>query len=77
MQFLGKVVELPLLCNDRCRGWTVLSRGEVSQLQFIDIPVVVVPTVHGELPQMQFIDGRRSSSCGAEASLVCKLRENR
>ena len=35
MQFLGKVVELPLLCNDRCLGLTVLS-GEVPLLQYID-----------------------------------------
>ena len=30
-----------------------------------------------ELPQLQFINSRRHSSCGAEVSLGCKLRENR
>ena len=35
MQFLGKVVELPLLCNDRCLGLTMLSRGG-ALLQYID-----------------------------------------
>ena len=43
----------------------------------VDIPVVVVQTVHGEVPQLQFFDCRRNSSCGAEAVWGCKLRENR
>ena len=55
--FLGKVVELPLLCNDRCLGLTVLS-GEVPLLQYIDSRRhhcrggQTVQTV--EVPQLQF-----------------------
>ena len=69
MQFLDKVVELPLLCNDRC--WVrQLSRGGTAIAVLstvVDIPVVVVQTVHGEVPQLQFFDSRRNSSCAAVA----------
>ena len=68
----GKVVELPLLCNDRCLGQAVLSRKGAPiavYRQSSTSLLCVVQTVHVELPQMQFFDSRRNSSCGAEASL--------
>ena len=81
VQFLGNVVELPLLCNDRCRVRSSVSWRcrYCSSSTVVDVTVVVVQTVHRELSQMQFFffDSLRNSSCGSEASLGCKLRENR
>ena len=84
VQTVQKTVEIPLCSSlagffsSRCCATTgaevrqVLSRGGArycSSSTVVDIPVVVVQTVHGELPKMHLFDSRRNSSCGAEASL--------
>ena len=72
MQFFGKVVELPLLCNDRVPGLDSAVPWKYrcySSSTVVDIHAVVVQTALVELPQLQFIDSRRHSNCGAEARL--------
>ena len=82
VQTVQKTVEIPLCSSLAGFSAPVAVRRQVlrfdssvswrgrycSSSTVVDIPVVVVQTVHGELPKMHFSDSRRNSSCGANCA---------
>ena len=70
VQFFGELVNARRCATTGARVLTVLFLWRCrycSSSTVVDIPVVVVQTALVEVPQMQFIDGRRCPCCGTEA----------
>ena len=70
LQFFGEMVNARRCATAGAGVLTVLFLWRCRSCRsstVVDIPVVVVQTAFVEVPQMQFIDGRRYPCCGTEA----------